>query len=154
MLEHRVHGQLNVLYTQFAEDLKCLHRIKIHSNTIFTYLNLYLFKIPVARKDSLASAASIPAQTVRTAIIPNVATSFMEGITAKIGTSIASIVLDRVTRYQYRYRYRYTKSIWISKTKIRIDLHTKIEIKYKSINQNHKTFNKQNEHSISDNKST
>lgn len=56
-----------------------------------------VFELSVARMDSLASAASSLGQTVRTAIIPCVASSIMEGITAKIGTSIASIVLSRVT---------------------------------------------------------
>lgn len=54
------------------------------------------FHLSVARMDTMASVASSMGQTVRTAIIPNVAQSIMEVITAKIGTSIASIVLDRV----------------------------------------------------------
>lgn len=45
----------------------------------------------------MGCAASTLGPTVRTSIIPYVASSILEGITAKIGTSIASIVLDRVT---------------------------------------------------------
>jgi len=62
----------------------------------------FIFNLSVARMDSMASVANTPCQLVRTAIIPNVATSIMEVITAKIGTSIASIVLDRELREAHK----------------------------------------------------
>lgn len=54
--------------------------------------------VSVARTTSLADVARTVCQTVGTAIIPNLVKIFKEVITAKIGTSIASIVLRRISR--------------------------------------------------------